>query len=408
MKYRLKKYSKRLNSRVTLESSKSESNRAFIINALAGGEPSNISNLSNARDTQTMHRLLSEKMKEYDVMDAGTTMRFLTAYLAIHGQNSIVTGTERMKQRPIGPLVDALRTIGADIDYLEKEGYPPLQINRIKNQMATEISIPGNISSQYISALLMIAPCLAHGLSITLTTEVFSRPYIQMTLDLMNAFGVNADWTKNRISIEHQSYRPVNYSIEGDWSGASYWYSFVALASKESILTLPTVRQDSSQGDQIISNIMDQLGVATGFESGSIILRKKSMIKDELKIDFRHCPDLAQTVMVAAAVLGISLQMTGLESLKIKETNRVMAMKNELEKIGASLTEQHGVWYLSPGFQLPKEVSIQTYDDHRMAMAFAPLCMLTDITIEDPMVVNKSYPGFWDELKGLGVEIESL
>ncbi|WP_436515402.1 3-phosphoshikimate 1-carboxyvinyltransferase [Ekhidna sp. To15] len=407
MKNRLKKHNKRLKSVITLESSKSESNRALIINALAGGEIENITNLSNARDTQTMQQLLQDQPNEYDVKDAGTTMRFLTAYLAIQGQDAVITGTDRMKQRPIGPLVDALRELGAEIEYLEKDGYPPLKVNRIKGQASAEISIPGNISSQYISALLMISPCLPKGLTVTLTTEIFSGPYIQMTLDLMKAFGVNAQWTDRRISISPQIYRPTSYAIEGDWSGASYWYGFMALAKTDSTLKLPGVRKNSSQGDQAIVDIMGQMGIATDFESEAVVLTKKEKANGSIRLDFRARPDLAQTVMVVAAASGIQLQMTGLESLKIKETDRIMAMKNELEKIGASLQERDGEWILTPSLNLPNEVSIDTYEDHRMAMAFAPLSLLMDVTIEDPMVVNKSYPRFWEEVKKLGVEILS-
>lgn len=408
MKYRLKKHNSRLKGTIILESSKSESNRALIINALASGEVANIRNLSNARDTQTMHRLLSEKQKEYDVRDAGTTMRFLTAYLAIHGQDVIITGSERMKQRPIGPLVDALRQLGAEITYLEKDGFPPLQISHIKNQLTNEISIPGNISSQYISALLMIAPCLLNGLTITLTTEIYSRPYIQMTLDLMKAFGVATKWVGEKISVAPQIYEPANYIIEGDWSGASYWYGFMALAPEKGYLNLPGIRNYSTQGDNEIVSIMYHLGIISHFESGKVKVLKRTMEGKKLVLDFRDCPDLAQTVMVAAAASGVTLEMTGLESLKIKETDRVEAMRTELKKINATLTEDSGKWLLVPSNDLPDSVEIDTYEDHRMAMAFAPLCQLMDITINDPLVVEKSYPRFWEEVRGIGVEIETI
>ncbi len=409
MKYRLKKLNSRLKGTITLESSKSESNRALIINALAGGEVANIRNLSNARDTQTMNYLLNNQQTEYDVKDAGTTMRFLTAYLAIHGQGVTITGTERMKQRPIGPLVDALHLLGADITYLEKEGYPPLKINRIENQSTNEISIPGNISSQYISALLMIAPCLTNGLTITLTTEIYSRPYIQMTLDLMEAFGVSSRWIGKRISVAPQIYEPMCYSIEGDWSGASYWYSFMSLDPEKGYLNLPGIRNYSTQGDNEIAKIMFNMGVASHFEAGKVKLLKRDEKKRHLVLDFRHCPDLAQTVMVAAAATGVSLEMVGLESLKIKETDRVAAMKTELEKINATLIEENNSrWILEPSEDLPSSVEIETYEDHRMAMAFAPLCLLMDVTIEDPLVVEKSYPRFWKEIRDLGVEIDTI
>lgn len=407
MKYRLNRFNHRLKHTVTLESSKSETNRALIIAALAGGN-SLVRNTSNARDSQTLKKLLSSKLSFLDVKDAGTTMRFLTAYLAIHGSGQTLTGTERMKQRPIGPLVDALGEIGADIKYIEKEGYPPLEINKIEQQHATEISIPGNISSQYISALLMIAPSLPNGLSIHLTTEVFSRPYIQMTLDLMNAFGVLANWAGGSIRVQPQKYTPACYTIEGDWSGASYWYSFMALAPGKGYLDLPNIRNYSSQGDKKIAEIMFQLGVVTQFEYGKVRLAKRGMKAKFLKLDFRDCPDLAQTVMVVAAVNGIELEMTGLESLKIKETDRIEAMKNELYKIGAYLLEKPNSWFLKPTENLPDHVEIETYEDHRMAMAFAPLCCKMNVTIDDPSVVEKSYPGFWDEVKKIGVKIDKL
>ncbi|WP_425390531.1 3-phosphoshikimate 1-carboxyvinyltransferase [Ekhidna sp.] len=406
MKIRLKRNNSGLKGAATLESSKSESNRALIINALAGGSMDNINNLSNARDTQTMRSLLQEKPEIYDVKDAGTTMRFLTAFLAVHGDGETITGTDRMKNRPIGPLVDALRTLGAEIEYLEKDGYPPLKIRRIEKQLTNKIVIPGNISSQYISALLMIAPCLEQGLEITLTSEIYSRPYIEMTLSLMKAFGVDNEWNGNTIKVSSQTYQPTEYTIEGDWSGASYLYSFLSLAPEGSEIALPTLRKDSTQGDIAIASIMNDLGIDTRFESDGVHLRKKPLNQKKLSIDFRGCPDLAQTVMVSAAVLGVELEMTGLESLKIKETDRIAAMQNELSKIGATLTENENTWHLLPTNQLPDSVMIETYEDHRMAMAFAPLSMKMNVTIEDPSVVEKSYPGYWSEVKQLSIEIE--
>ncbi|SNT05388.1 3-phosphoshikimate 1-carboxyvinyltransferase [Ekhidna lutea] len=408
MKYRLKRYNSRLKGTVTLESSKSESNRALIINALAGGEATRIANLSNARDTQTMLSLLQSRPEVYDVKDAGTTMRFLTAYLAIHGEGETITGSERMKNRPIGPLVDSLRSIGAQIEYLEKDGYPPLRISKIEHQQTNEISIKGNISSQYISALLMIAPQLENGLTINLTTDIYSLPYIQMTLDLMRAFDVESDFEGNTVSVKPQAYEPTKYAIEGDWSGASYWYGFMALSPEKGYLNLPDIRNYSTQGDKEIANIMYQLGITTYFEPGKVKLMKRNERVHCLKIDFRDCPDLAQTVMVAAAASDVKLEMVGLESLKIKETDRIAAMQAELNKIGAQLLENKSEWTLIPSVNLPDEVEIDTYEDHRMAMAFAPLCFLMDVTICDPMVVEKSYPGFWDEVEKIGVKIEKI
>ncbi|MFK7952016.1 MAG: 3-phosphoshikimate 1-carboxyvinyltransferase [Ekhidna sp.] len=407
LKYRLNKFSDRLKHNITLESSKSETNRALVIAALAGGK-SVIKNISNARDSQTLQKLLKSKLSFWDVKDAGTTMRFLTAYLAIRGSGQTLTGTDRMKQRPIGPLVNALLDIGADITYMEKEGFPPLEVNRIQEQFSNKISIPGNISSQYISALLMISPCLSNGLTINLTTEVFSRPYIQMTLDLMKTFGVESEWRGNSIRTKSQEYSPATHTIEGDWSGASYWYSFMALAEGKGYLDIPNIRNYSSQGDKRIAEIMFQLGVITQYESGKVRLAKRGKQVKSLTLDFRDCPDLAQTVMVVAAAKGIELEMTGLESLKIKETDRIEAMKNELFKMGALLLEKPNSWFLKPSESLPKSMKVNTYEDHRMAMAFAPLCCKMDVTIEDPKVVDKSYPDFWKEVNKVGVTINSI
>lgn len=388
-----------------MESSKSESNRALIIDALAGGDGSRLSNLSNARDTKTMKSLLQSQSYTLDVKDAGTTMRFLTAYLAIKGSGQVLTGTDRMKKRPIGPLVDALREIGAEIEYQEEDGYPPIKVQRVEEQKKDTIKIPGNISSQYISALLMIAPSLPRGLSIELTTEIFSRPYIELTIALMNHFGVTAKWNKQTLSVKPQEYQNAQHTIEGDWSGASYWYSFLAL-SKNGHLVLPTIRAYSSQGDKKITDIMYQMGVASHFESGRVKLIKRDQKQYSISLDFKDCPDLAQTVMAAAAVSGITLNMTGLESLKIKETDRIQAMKTELSKLGAMLLESTHKWVLKPSNELPDAIEVETYEDHRMAMAFAPLSQIMDVTILDPMVVEKSYPRFWDEVEQLGVKIE--
>lgn len=407
LKYRLNRFSDRLRHTVSLSSSKSETNRALVVSALAGGN-SSVENISNARDSQTLQKLLHTKLSFWDVKDAGTTMRFLTAYLSIIGEGQTITGTDRMKQRPIGPLVSALKNIGARIEYLENYGYPPLQIYKLESQKVNEISIPGNISSQYISALIMIAPCLPNGLSIHLTTEIFSKPYIQMTLDVMSAYGVTAKWIGSTIRIESQKYVPARYAVEGDWSGASYWYSFMALAKGKGYLNVPNIRNYSSQGDKKIADIMFQLGVITQFESGKVRLAKRGEQVNSLKLDFKDCPDLAQTVMVVAAVKGIELEMTGLESLKIKETDRIEAMKNELFKIGALLLEKPNSWFLKPSESLPDCVEIDTYEDHRMAMAFAPLSCCMDVIINDPSVVNKSYPDFWEELKKIGIQIEEV
>ncbi|MGY8982873.1 MAG: 3-phosphoshikimate 1-carboxyvinyltransferase [Cytophagales bacterium] len=402
MNYQLDQYHQPLNGDITLSSSKSESNRALIMNALSGNQLQ-LKNLSDARDTQTMQRLLSERQPVWDVIDAGTTMRFCTAYLAIMGSGEIITGSDRMKERPIKLLVDALRRLGAKIDYLAQEGFPPLRISAQKNDTnAQEISIPGNISSQYISALLMIGPTLPDGISIELTGEIFSRPYIEMTLALMHHFGVNSTWKDQTLHINPQRYKAQSYTIESDWSGASYWYSMVAL-NQESSITLRGLRSHSFQGDQNIVNIMSKMGVKTEFKSDKVQLTSIPVTEINQIIDFKNCPDLAQTVMVVAVIKGIKLIMTGLESLKIKETDRVMAMKKELLKIGGLLNEENGIWRLKSGTVPEHLETIETYEDHRMAMAFAPVCMIRAITIRDIEVVQKSYPSYWAHLKSVGI-----
>ncbi len=406
MKYKLLHYNQQLKGNVPLNASKSESNRALLIQAL--GEGIDLSNLATARDTVTMKRLLSGNTEIWDVLDAGTTMRFCTAYLGLRGTGQTITGSERMKQRPIELLAEALNALGAKIEYLGNIGYPPLRIIGLTEQKQDKISIPGNISSQYISALLMIAPALPRGLVLTLTGEIYSRPYIEMTLTLMKHFGVDHQWNENRISIPPQTYKANTYEIEGDWSGASYWYGAVAL-SQGSSLTLETLKRNSLQGDQAIAKIMEDLGVETTFDENGAHLRNVPVREKKLLLDFRKCPDLAQTVMVVATLKGVELEMEGLESLRIKETDRIAAMQNELAKIGGSLEEGKGKWYLKSSGGIGEEMpEIETYEDHRMAMAFAPVCMDRNVIIRDPAVVEKSYPSFWDHYKTLGIHLEEI
>jgi len=389
-----------------LSSSKSISNRALILKALSGNQ-SVVSNLSDARDTQTMNRLITSNDKLIDVLDAGTTMRFLAAYFAITNQNKILTGTARMKERPIGILVDALRELGVTIDYLEQEGFPPIETKGFVIQKTNTLTIPGNVSSQYISALMMIAPTLPKGLIITLTGKMGSVPYFQMTASLMAEFGVacQIDLEAQKITILPRAYKPTDITVEADWSSISYWYGFTALAETATI-TLPNVSEKSLQGDRVIAEIMDRLGVASTFKNNQLVLSKKETAT-ELTWDFKDCPDLAQTVLPVCAAEGITGTFTGLESLRIKETDRIAALQNELGKIGATLTEMDaGRWMLAPGKVSGEEITINTYHDHRMAMGLAPLATLTNLKIESPEVVNKSYPGFWDDMKSVGFEIE--
>jgi 3-phosphoshikimate 1-carboxyvinyltransferase len=388
-----------------LSSSKSISNRALILKFLSSNQ-SVVSNLSDARDTQLMIKLVNSTDQVIDVMDAGTTMRFLTAYYGVSGKNKIIIGTARMKERPIGILVDALRSIGASIDYLERDGFPPIETKGFSTQTNDQVQIPGNVSSQYISALMMIAPTLPLGLTLSLTGKIGSVPYIQMTASLMKEFGVNAylDLEKQVIKVPSQPYKAANVTVEADWSAISYWYGFTALA-KEATITLPNVDEKSMQGDRVIADIMDKLGVHSRFTNHQLMLSKKNYAT-EISWDFKDCPDLAQTVLPVCAAKGIRGEFTGLESLRIKETDRIAALQNELGKIGATLTEpQTGKWILTPGKISGETITIDTYHDHRMAMGLAPLATLTDLIIHDPSVVNKSYPGFWEDMKTVGFKL---
>ena len=378
---------------IPLPSSKSESNRVLVIDALTQGE-NKIENLAEARDTQTMIRLLEKDPAIYDVLDAGTTMRFLTAYAAVANKQKVMSGTDRMCERPIGILVDALREIGADIHYLGIEGFPPLAVNGFPSQKSNRIRIRGDVSSQYISALLMIAPLLPQGLSLELTGKVGSRTYIEMTLQLMQHFGIRYTWEGNIISILPQPYISTSYQVESDWSGASYWFSLVACAEKGEII-LTGLKENSLQGDSEIVRIMDKLGVQSSFTQTGLQLSKKT-VTGLSSFDFTHCPDLAQTVAVTCAIIGQKTVFTGLESLRIKETDRIMALQQELAKIGAKLIEGgDGQFTVIPTADIPDDVLIHTYDDHRMAMAFMPLMTKTNVSFDDAAVVNKSYPSFW-------------
>ncbi|SFU16131.1 3-phosphoshikimate 1-carboxyvinyltransferase [Algoriphagus locisalis] len=390
---------------IPLPSSKSESNRVLIIDALTEGE-NKLSNLAEARDTQTMISLLEKNPPVFDVLDAGTTMRFLTAYAAITNQNKVMTGTPRMCDRPIGILVDALRTIGAEIHYLGVEGYPPMAIHGLSEQKSEKVKIRGDVSSQYISALLMIAPLLPKGLELELEGKVGSRSYIEMTLDTMSHFGISYEWIDNKITVAHQAYQPTTFAVESDWSGAGYWFSLLACADSGELF-LSGLKENSLQGDSAVVEIMGQLGVKSTFKDGGVLLEKQP-VKGLKHWDFTHCPDLAQTIAVTCAILGQNATFTGLESLKIKETDRIYALQQELAKFNADLKEvEPEVYQVIPSVTMPAEVKIHTYEDHRMAMAFMPLITKTRVSIEDPSVVNKSYPSFWKHCELTGISIVS-
>lgn len=384
-----------------LPSSKSISNRAIIINALAGSK-GKLLNLSDANDTQLMLRLIASTDAVLDVEDAGTTMRFLTAFKSVSGASCMITGTDRMKQRPIKILVDALRTLGAQIEYPEQDGYPPVKISGFSGQKTREVTIRGDVSSQYISALMMIAPTLPQGLLIRFEGRVTSRPYLEMTASLMRQFGAFVDFTDTGINIPHQNYRATTITVESDWSAASYWFAFTALAN-EAEITLPNITLESLQGDRVITDIMNKLGVRTELKGSDLLLTKKSH-ENEITWNFTDCPDLAQTVAVVCAAKGIVGKFTGLESLRIKETDRIKALQNELRKIGASFEEKDGKWVVTPRTTgIKNGIEFNTYLDHRMAMAFAPLATQANIIIEDRAVTRKSYPKFWDDVALTGV-----
>jgi 3-phosphoshikimate 1-carboxyvinyltransferase len=413
MNYRISHPSKKINGTIELTASKSESNRALIIQALCE-EEFEISNIAKAQDTQTLQEILyTPGLKTIDVGPAGTAMRFLTAYYATKPGIRIITGSDRMKQRPVGILVDALRQLGASISYTEKEGFPPLKVEG-KILKGGEIEIDGNVSSQFISALLLITPALQNGLVIKFKGDVISRPYINMTLKMLEEFRVYGAWNDNSISVSKQNYHKKSesdytYNVEGDWSSASYWYAIVALA-EEGDLTIKGLKNPSLQGDAIVADVYSFFGVRTEYIPDGIRLTKVRVKDEHFGFDFSDCPDLAQTVAVTTSALQIPSFLNGLNTLRIKETDRILALQNELKKIGVEveILNDNSMKIIPPsGLQKPS--LIQTYDDHRMAMALTSLTMKFDsIVIEQPEVVKKSYPGFWDDLKKLGFVIEEI
>lgn len=402
---------KEINTEITLTGSKSECNRALIISALSKNAVK-LDNLSDAADTVTLNRILNELSQHnphrqtVDVGPAGTAMRFLTAYLSALPGKFLLTGSERMKQRPIGILAEALKAIGAKIQYEAQEGYPPLLIDGPLNQSTASVKIKGDVSSQYISALLMIAPTLERGLTLEIEGELTSVPYVTMTLDMLAEAGISHKWTGNNINIEAQAFNMAVLAVEPDWSAASYWYSIAALADAAEI-GLPYLKEKSLQGDSRIREIMLAFGVQTAKREKGIVLKSTTKDFDDEVLNLKDCPDLAQTVIVCAAALRKNLSFTGLETLKIKETDRILALQNELAKIGVSLTEDNLVYTLNcDSLSFPDKVSFRTYEDHRMAMAFAPLALLIkEVELEDMDVVEKSYPDFWKDLRKAGFTV---
>lgn len=396
---------------IVLTSSKSISNRVLIIQALCS-DRFEIKNLAAAADTQILQQLLKSTESTLDVGLAGTTMRFLTAFLALQGGETILTGAKRMKERPISVLVDALRELGSDVSYEENEGYPPLKINggKLDNH---KITIGAGVSSQYISALLLIAPKLKNGLALCLDGELISKPYIDMTISIMQYFGADVKWDGNSILVKSGNYQAKDFTVEADWSAASYWYGIVALADKAD-LTLLGLHKDSLQGDAAVVKIYKNFGVETTFVDGGIRLVKNSNIfssTSPFNYNFSNCPDIAQTVAVTCAALNIKACFTGLVTLRIKETDRIKALQCELTNLGFDISvngDELLVDSVDKSIVIDRAYLVKTYHDHRMAMSFAPLGVLNSINIEDEQVVAKSYPSFWNDLKRVGFVIDDV
>jgi 3-phosphoshikimate 1-carboxyvinyltransferase len=392
---------------IHIPSSKSISNRMLIIRALAGSATP-LLNLSESDDTVVLSKALDNEEVVKDVGHAGTAMRFLAAYLTTQPGEVILTGSQRMKQRPIGPLVDALKQVGARIKYMENEGCPPLSIKG-GGLTGGSIEIEAGISSQFISALMMIAPVLEGGLTIQLKGDVVSATYIEMTLSLMNSCGAGARFDGKRIMVPQGRYDVEDFNVESDWSGASYWYQVAALLPGSEI-SLPNLSRDSLQGDSALVQIFEMLGVQSSFNEEGLLLRSQKMeLPDHFEYDFTGCPDLVQTCAVILCALGISFRFTGTTTLRVKETDRIRALQIELERVGKVLTaDPDGEWLAWEGVRCEPQSDpvIRTYHDHRMALSFAPLAIpLGSITIEDPGVVSKSYPGYWNDLERAGFGI---
>ena len=407
----------RINQTICLPASKSISNRALIIYALSGGEhvPEN---LSNCDDTEVIINALRHMPDEINIKAAGTAMRFMTAYLSVKPGTYVLTGTERMKHRPIGVLVNALKALGANIEYTAEEGYPPLRITG-STLKGGELGVPGNISSQYISALLMIGPMLSEGLTLQLTGDIISRPYIDLTLWMMREFGADAEWTSgDTITVKPKPYISREYFIENDWSGASYWYEMMALSKDPtSEIKLTGLMDGSKQGDSVTRYIFSLLGVKTIFETKqegipqTVTLKQSGRSVPRLDYDFVNSPDLAQTFVVTCAAKNIPFRFTGLQTLKIKETDRIEAMKREMRKLGYVINDKNNNELSWDGERCEPsmELGIDTYEDHRMALAFAPYAFATDgLIINNPNVVTKSYPLFWEDIQKVGVTIQTL
>ena len=400
----LSKTSIKKKSSIVITGSKSESNRLLLLQALY--PQIKIENLSNSDDSEIMQRALTSTSEVINIHHAGTAMRFLTAFFAIQeGREVILTGSSRMKERPIKILVDALNTLGANISYLEKEGFPPLMIKG-KKLVANKISIQANTSSQYITALLLVGSKLDKGIELTLEGEITSVPYIKMTLALLSEIDFQTTFEGKTIAVKpYQLEKTITLTVESDWSSASYFYSIVALSEVGTQITLSSYKENSIQGDSALAEIYKEFGVTTVFENRSIRLEKVSNQLSSLSFNLINSPDIAQTIAVTAFGLGLQCDLYGLHTLKIKETDRLEALKTEIDKLGGEVEITQDSLHLKPFSDKYNTVAIDTYDDHRMAMAFAPLALKTPIKINDAEVVSKSYPGFWEDLKSIGFQI---
>lgn len=396
-------------SKVSITGSKSETNRLLLLQALYPNIT--LENTSNSDDSEVMLKALSSNDVLIDIHHAGTAMRFLTAFFAIQENREIVlTGSKRMTERPIKILVDALKQLGTEITYEKNEGFPPIKIIG-KKLTQNKVSLPANVSSQYISALLLIAPKLENGLELTLEGEITSIPYIKMTLEILNEIGVETSFEKNKITVKPITYnlQPTTLIIESDWSSASYWYSIAALSEIGTEITLSSYKKNSLQGDSSLAEIYKDFGVETVFEENSISIKKTTNCQlSIINCQLNNAPDIAQTIAVTAFGLGINCHLTGLHTLKIKETDRLEALKTELSKLGATISVTNDSLTLEVSNTINSDIRIATYQDHRMAMAFAPLALKVPIIIDEAEVVSKSYPTFWEDLKSVGFKITEI
>ncbi len=406
MNYILNCNNKDITGEIDLPASKSINNRLLIIRALSGNDFV-INNMSDSDDCKVMVKALQSNENSIDIGHAGTAMRFLTAFYAATAQQKIITGSERMKNRPISELVDGLNQLGANITYAENEGFPPVKTSGMQ-LTGHQLNINGSISSQFITALLLVAPLLPNGLTINITGKLISSSYVLLTLQLMKAFGVDAVWDENTITIAPQFYRTHNCTVEADWSGASYWYEIAALADNANI-TIRGLSQNSFQGDSSIAVLFEKLGVSTQFMENAVRLTKTDSQTNFFEFDFINNPDLVQTFVVTLCMKNIPFRISGADTLRIKETDRIAALQTEMAKFGFIISEPAtGVLTCDGKRDAPnKHLYIDTYKDHRMALAFAPTAMLyKNLVINDAMVVTKSYPTFWTDLMKIGFDVK--